>query len=471
MSKKPLETSHKSRFETLEERRMLSTTYTATDPFTQNGSADNGEAALGDSATIAHATMTKKKSTTTTTGATVSGYYNNNTGRGGTDDPSYNGNASNVIPFVYSSGPSGTNPVWDFGYDNNGDNAYNNNDFSNFNDEVFNQPSLYGTSGTAGKVNFTQMPYATDGTNIDYNYREPGLAGFETQNDLTNTSPTLGIHAVSYNYGNNGLNGNGSSNPVPDPDSGIVNFPTGALVIESINGPTTSRFIAPTTGSYTLSTTFTDPMFDPYQGFGGESGGDFWTWNDGQPGYAVILNGSSVLADGFSSDIASVNQADVPTVGHSIGVGSGLSINSGATGGMGPSGNHGTGGTWTLVHTSTDLVSPQSGTKTGGGTFSTNTEFDMQWSYSTTLTLTKGETVDFDTVPLYDGSGDPGGITTAPVYLSASMTAGSPTINPPTLTVTNPTPTVVTGGTAATVDAGITVSSTDSDISGATMSI
>ena len=72
MTKKPTQKSHKSRFENLEDRRLL-TTWNVDAKFVANGSADGGEQAFGDNATTAQYTSDPGSPT---------GYYNNNTGHG-----------------------------------------------------------------------------------------------------------------------------------------------------------------------------------------------------------------------------------------------------------------------------------------------------------------------------------------------------------------------------------------------------
>ena len=43
-------------------------------------------------------------------------------------------------------------------------------------------------------------------------------------------------------------------------------IPTGTLALESNGGPGVAEFTAPSSGTYTLSATFTDPNFDPFDG-------------------------------------------------------------------------------------------------------------------------------------------------------------------------------------------------------------
>ena len=62
---------------------------------------------------------------------------------------------------------------------------------------------------------------------------------------------------------------------------GLVDIPTGAVVMSPGYGPTVSKFTAPASGIYTLSATMTDPYFDPFNGpVGGNDGDDAWTWDD-----------------------------------------------------------------------------------------------------------------------------------------------------------------------------------------------
>ena len=89
MAKKPIHTARKSRFEMLEDRRLL-TTYNLDAKFVDNGSAAGGEAAFGDNATIAQFSSDP---------GSPSGYYNNN--------------ASSLTPTATDSATS-TSP-WTFG--------------------------------------------------------------------------------------------------------------------------------------------------------------------------------------------------------------------------------------------------------------------------------------------------------------------------------------------------------------------
>ena len=101
----------------------------------------------------------------------------------------------------------------------------------------------------------------------------------------------------------------------------------------SLGATPSSQFTAPSAGSYTLTSTFTDPYFDPFDGTGGSDHyNEAWAWDTGQSQFLIykISGGTpSLLASGFPEDIASVNQASVPSVGNTITSGSGLSINSG----------------------------------------------------------------------------------------------------------------------------------------------
>ena len=270
MAKKPHQTSHKSRFETLEDRRLL-TTFNVTAPFTQEGSSTpidgfyfNGEDAYGDNAT----SVTK----TTSAYTTPSGYFNNNTG---------SGPVTASLPFTYSSGPAA---VWDYGDYDAGEDNYANTSEQSWAAQVV--PSTFDTMGAGGNNQTSFALNATAG-NVD-----PGLAGWDNSHD----------NSVQYVYGDSGLNGNGQGNPVKDVGTLhggeylIDDTPTGTLELSGYLGPSAQRFTAPTTGSYVISATFTEPYFDPFNGSGGGNGDEAWTWDDGLPEWSIIQNTNNSCA-------------------------------------------------------------------------------------------------------------------------------------------------------------------------------
>ena len=94
MSKKPAQTYRKSQFEVLEDRRLL-TTDNVDAKFVANGSADGGEAAFGDTATIAQFSSDPGSPT---------GYYNNNFGTG---TPTATDSATSSSPWSFGALDSG----------------------------------------------------------------------------------------------------------------------------------------------------------------------------------------------------------------------------------------------------------------------------------------------------------------------------------------------------------------------------
>ena len=173
--------------------------------------------------------------------------------------------------------------------------------------------------------------------------------------------------------------------------------------------PPASR--AQASGNISINATFTDPQFDPYQGPGGAHGDDPWTWTDGQPDFLVVANTggngndngsdggtSAILGDGFASDITAITA--IPSSGNSITTSSGISLASSPTGS--PGGNPlGSGGTWTLKNVG-PIYSEQDQEHNGATIDDTSgDEFDMTWTYSATVHVTAGETIDFVTNPEY----------------------------------------------------------------------
>ncbi len=439
MTKKPSITSRKSRFEMLEDRRLL-TTFNVAAKFDANGSGAGGEAAFGDDATIAQFSSDP---------GSVSGYYNNNDGMG----------AATASDTATSASP------WNFGTLDSGQaqyNAYTPYSFSAYVDP--NTFDNYLTGDFPGS--------AVDGTGEGF----PGLGGFVGGPSSQN--------AVFYNWGNAGLNGNGTANSVPDVVEGYVNIPTGAVVMSPGYGPTVSQFTAPTAGNYVLSATVTNPYFDPFDGSGGANQfNDAWDWNDGQADFAIFQvpagssdahNTSTLLDSGFYGDIAAVNAGENPSTVGSLGnvgqsytvANGGLTINTGA-GGQGPGGQYGSGGTWALTNVG-PMLNPISENLTGD-------EYDMTWTVTQTISLGAGDSVDIVTSPEYqnvtDSHTDSAGDYVAPIYLSATMSSVS-TPAPPVVSTSGSTgQTFTLGGSAVAVDSGISVTSSDTDITGASETI
>ncbi len=420
----------------MEDRRLL-TTYNVSAKFTANGSGAGGEAAFGDDATNAHYTSAPSN---------PSGYYNNNYGTGtvtATDT------ATSVSP-------------WSFGALDSGPASFDNR--TTYSLSAYVDPNSfdnYLTGATSSPWSPGHPGGGADGIATGF----AGIAGFD--------GGESGESDVIYNYGTNGLNGDGSGNPVPDFLDHYVNIPTGTLVMSPYYGPAAAKFTAPTSGSYTFTITLTNPYFDPFHGQGGHNGNDAWSWDLGQADYLIYevpagsttaSNTSSLIADGFYRDIASVNQADVPAVGNSINSSSGLTINSGA-GGQGPGGQYGSGGTWSLTNVGA-MANPPSQDTTGD-------EYDMKWTVTQTVSLGVGDSVEIVTNPEFNGASsyhtDNGGDYTAPIYLSASA---SNAIAAPIVATSGSTGlTFTVGGTAKVVDSGVTVTSGDPDLTGATETI
>ncbi len=446
MSKKPTVTSRKSRFEMLEDRRLL-TTYNVDAKFIANGSGAGGEAAFGDNATIAQFSSDP---------GSVSGYYNNNFGTGPT---SASDSATSASP-------------WSFGALDSGQGSFNNKpySFSAFVDPNSFDNYLSGASDPAWSPGFPGG--AADGTAAGL----PGFAGF--------FGGASGTNATFYTFGNAGLNGNGTGNPTGDFHEEIVNIPTGTVVMSPAYGPTTTKFTAPAAGNYVLSATMTDPYFDPFDGSGGYNGRDQWTWIDGQADFAVFdvpsgsttaHNTSTLLDSGFYTDVASVNAGENrSTIGSLNNIGQtytvangGLTINSGA-GGQGPGGQYGSGGVWSLKNVGAIADTP-SGDLTGD-------EYDMSWTVTQTVSLGAGDSIEIVANPEYTGSEtyktDNSGDLTAPVYLAATVSPAVVTPAPPVVSTSGSTgQTYTLGGSAVAVDSGISVTSSDTDITGASETI
>ncbi len=412
--------------------------YHVTVPFTSNGSGAGGEAAFGDNGTE--------------TAAQLGSPYNNNTGTGAVTTSN---TATSTSPWTFGTLDSGP-----YGFTNHTPYSFSAyvdpNSFDNFLTGATTAPWSPGYPGGAG-----------DGAAGEF----PGVAGY--------FGGAIGRSGVSYSYGNSGLNGDGSGNPVPDYADQFVDVPTGTLEMSPGYGPSVSKFTAPATGTYTLTATLTDPYFDPFDGPGGANyagdHNDGWDWDDGQADYAIFQvpagstdadNTSSLLDSGFYGDIASVNASENPSTIGSLGnvgqtytvANGGLSINSGA-GGQGPGGQYGSGGTWALTNVGPIAKDPR-GDLTGD-------QYNMTWTVTKTVTLNVGDSIDIVTNPEYavprhtDSSGD----LTAPVFLSATVTSA------PVVTPSGSPNTFAVGGAGVYVDDAIDVASVDTNLSGATVTI
>ena len=417
----------------------LVTTWNVNAKFVANGSGDGGETAFGDNATK--------------TAAQLGGAHNNSTGTGA----------------VTASDTATSTSPWTFGTLDSGPSDFANNTAYSFSTYVDpNSFDNYITGANDPAWSPGHPGGAADGTASGY----PGLAGYAGGTGYTS--------AVSYNYGNAGLNGNGSGSAVPDDVDGYVAIPTGAVLMSAGYGPAAAKFTAPAAGTYTLTTTLTDPYFDPFDGPGGGNylgdANDAWAWDAGQADFAIFDvpagsteadNTSSLLADGFWSDIASVNAGETPSsvgsasnrlsiVGQTYTVANGgLSINTGA-GGLGPGGQYGSGGTWSLTNVGSALSDPSHDL--------TGDEYDMTWTVTKTVTLGTGDSIDIVANPEYLQGEDTGDYV-APIYLSATMT------NAAVVTSSGTPNTFTVGGAAVAVDSGVTVTSSDTDITGASLTI
>ena len=367
------------------------------------------------------------------------------------------------------------------------------------------QPSTFDTYGTAGhnQIPSSVFPQADNDGKAQAN---PGLVGWVNSN----------YNAYGYTYGNNGLNGDGSGNVVTDPLQHYVDMPAGTLYAMPANGPSVQRFTAPTTGTYTLTTTFTDPYFDPFDGPGGAGfrGDDAWTFNDGQAQYEVIdsfnnpndgaLNGTtSVLASASPGEITSltgVSRTQAPTSGnpnaaysYSSAPGSfftttGASLTSAPSGGINVSSSgtgvqnnsNGTGGSWTVTNMGPmDPGGPGlsnlqgDNTNKNDNTDPTGDQYNMTWTYTTTVTLSAGDHVDFVANPTWTSNSytSLSGDDTAPVYLTANFSTTSSVAAPTVATSGSTGQHYSTSGSPVTVDSGLTVSSSNTAITGASMQI
>ncbi len=457
MAKKPTISSRKSRFEMLEDRRLL-TTWNVDAKFTTG--PDNGEAAFGDNATE--------------TAGQLHSTYNNNYGTGAV---TVSDAATSASPWTFGSLDSGSvnfsnHVAYSFSADNDP------NSFDNYLTGAANAPWSPGFPGGA-----------LDGAQAGYD----GVAGF--------FGASSGTNSVLYNYGNSGLNGDGAGTPVPVIIDGYTDIPTGTLIMSPAYGPTVSQFTAPAAGNYVLTTTLTNPFFDPFNGApGGNGGNDAWSWDAGQPddlifkvpaGSTDASNTSTLLDSGFFEDIKLI--ATVPGVGqtvYSTGMSPGIVVNTGtATGahlnsvdepgqsyvdlGLPLAVNngsqatnlysYGSGGTWSLTNAG-PAASPDAHDTTGD-------EYDMTWSVTQTISLGAGDSIQIVANPRYQqnqSSGD----ATVPEYLTASVANAPIATAPPVVSTSGSTgQTYTLGGSAVAVDSGISVTSSDTDITGASMTI
>ena len=196
MTKKPIQTSRKNRFETLEDRRLLTAwnidakfnangiTQYPYAPFVSMGNAttDGGEAAFGDSATQ--------------TAAQLGGPNNNNYGDPTAATYHWTPGATDVAS---SSSP------WAFGDLSSGPSA-------------FNATTPYTFSGYVNPTSFDNYLTGSAGGSAGDGVSQSvaGLAGY-----------SRGENAVFYNYGNNGLNGNGAGGAVTIPSTPTPPSPPG----------------------------------------------------------------------------------------------------------------------------------------------------------------------------------------------------------------------------------------------------
>ena len=190
---------------------------------------------------------------------------------------------------------------------------------------------------------------------------------------------------------------------------------------------------------------------------------------------------STLLASAFNINIASVNT--VPTIGQTETNGHGITINTpgGQIGGnasahrnLGDDGYYGSAnvgnGTWSLTNVG-KIYSTYDQGRDDDIADPSDDEFDMKWTYTATIVLKSGDTVNFIVNPEYNHitsstQGDAQGIS----YLSAQITPSS--LGPPTVTASGSTgQTFTVGSTAVPVDSGLTVSSSDTDITGASLAI
>ncbi len=459
MTKKCTHASRNARFEVLENRRLL-TTYNLDAKFVSNGSGLGGEAAFGDDATQ--------------TAVQLQTYHNNNYGSG---------------TVTASDSATSTSP-WSFGELDSGKYSANHGIPYSFSSTYIDPNSfdnyLNGATDPAWAPGYPGA--AEDGVSEGIS----GLGGF--------FGGLAGLNAVFHNYGNSGLNGDGTGNPVPDYIRGTVAIPTGATIMSPGYGPTAAEFTAPTAGTYTFTVTLTNPWFDPFDGPGGASGIQGWDWDAGQADFLIYdvpagssdaHDTSSLLADGFWSDIASVNAGENrSTIGSLSNVGQtytvangGLSINSGTVSGSsyidGQNGNpyfsptflpsagggnysFGSGGTWSLTNVGT-IYNSNANDLTGD-------EYDMTWTSTETVSMAAGDKIQVVTNPEYDpirSSGD----YTAPIYVSATASQVVSSAPPVVSTSGSTGQTYTLGGSAVAVDSGISVTSSDTDITGASETI
>ncbi len=461
MANKPTTTSRKSRFEMLEDRRLL-TTWNVDAKFTTG--ADGGEAAFGDNATE--------------TAGQLHSTYNNNYGSG----------AVTVTDAATSASP------WTFGSLDSGPVNFSNHVAYSF--SAYNDPNSFDNYLT-GAANAPWSPGfpggALDGVNEGYD----GIAGF--------FGGPSGVNSVLYNYGNSGLNGNGSGTPVLNLLDGFGDVPSGTMVMSPAYGPTVSQFTAPTAGNYVVTATLTNPYFDPYDGpGGGNRGNDAWSWDAGQADDLIFKvpagstdadNTSTLLASGFYEDIKSITQADIPTPGNSITSSSGIVLNTGtATGAYLNSHDlpgqsypdtglpldvnngsqatnlysYGSGGTWSLKNVGAFITTP---TRDDVDLDPSGDEYDMTWTFNQTVSLDAGDSIQIVDNPRFQ-QGAASGDAIVPIYLTASAAPAPPPGGSVHVSTSGSTgQTFTLGGSAVAVDSGISVTASDPDITGASETI
>ena len=349
------------------------------------------------------------------------------------------------------SGTTPENNVWTYG-------AYDSGTNYNYSlDEYTYQETTPGNSATQAYT-FTGAANPSTFDNMNMSGIDGGSFGYVGEGGFTEAYPG-GYTGVGYAYGpGSGTHADhdGSSDQVIATGTaataysgGLVSSPVGSVVMDDWGGPSVARFTAATVGGSTvtqtvsISATFTNPLFDPNNG-----DADYWDWTDGQPDFGVFeTNGenssnagsdggtSTLLASAFNVDIASVGT--VPTVGQTVTNGHGITINT--PGGLvdgdaathqnvGNDGYYGSANvgtaTWSLTNVG-KIYSTYDQEHDNDITDSAEDEYDMSWTYTATLTVKSGSTIDFIVNPEYNHiasstQGDAQGMS----FLSANITEG-----------------------------------------------
>ena len=172
-----------------------------------------------------------------------------------------------------------------------------------------------------------------------------------------------------YNYGNAGLNGDGTGDPVPDIIDGLRRHPDRSTIVMSpALWPRGSKVHRADLRHLHPYGHVDRSLFRPVRWTERRilRAMTAWDWDDGQADFAIFEvpagsttadNTSTLLDSGFASDIASVNAGEnrrtigtLNNIGQTYTVANGgLTINTGA-GGQGPGGQYGSGGTWSLTN-------------------------------------------------------------------------------------------------------------------------